>query len=63
MALTVKWPRVRFRAGIKKLRKEEIIKRDDIVIGILTGKQKDPNLSIEYHLDANNRFSRPPMSR
>lgn len=50
-------------AGIKKLRQEEIIKRDDIVIGILTGKQKDPNLSIEYHLDSHNRFSKPPMTK
>lgn len=50
-------------AGIKKLRKKEIIKKDDVVIGILTGKQKDPSLSIEYHLNSDNRFSRPPVSR
>jgi threonine synthase len=50
-------------AGIKKLRKKEIIKKDDIVIGILTGKQKDPTLSIEYHLNSDNRFSRPPVSK
>jgi threonine synthase len=50
-------------AGIKKLRQEEIIKKDDIVLGILTGKQKDPSLSIEYHLNSDNRFSKPPVSR
>jgi threonine synthase len=50
-------------AGIKKLRKKELIKKDDIVVGILTGKQKDPNLAIEYHVDSKNRFARPPMTK
>jgi len=50
-------------AGIRKLRQQEIIKKDDIVVGILTGKQKDPKLSIEYHLNQNNTFSKPPVAK
>ena len=50
-------------AGIRKLRKEEIIKKDDVVVGILTGKQKDPRVSIDYHLNQSNRFSKPPVSK
>src|SRR6478736_620240 len=50
-------------AGIRKLRKEGVIRRDDIVIGILTGKQKDPNLSISYHMDSRNKFANPPMTK
>lgn len=49
-------------AGIKKLRKESLIKSDDIVVGILTGKQKDPYLSIEYHMNSENMFARPPRT-
>ena len=50
-------------AGIRKLRQEGIIKNDDIVIGILTGKQKDPQVSINYHLDQTNTFSKPPVAK
>ena len=50
-------------AGIRKLRQQEIIKKDDIVVGILTGKQKDPKLSIEYHVNQNNTFSKPPVAK
>lgn len=50
-------------AGIRKLRQQEIIKKDDVVVGILTGKQKDPKLSIDYHLNQNNAFSKPPMAK
>jgi threonine synthase len=50
-------------AGIRKLRKEEIIKKDDVVVGILTGKQKDPRVSIDYHLNQSNRFSKPPVAK
>jgi threonine synthase len=50
-------------AGIRKLRQQEIIKKDDVVIGILTGKQKDPKLSIDYHLNHNNTFSKPPVAK
>ena len=47
-------------AGIKKLIHEEIIKKDDMVIGILTGRQKDAMLPVDYHNDPNNRFAIPP---
>src|ERR671914_1249324 len=47
-------------AGIRKLREEEIIKKDDVVVGILTGRQKDSRLSVEYHTEASNMFARPP---
>jgi len=47
-------------AGIKKLRDKEIIKKDDRVVGILTGRQKEPLLPIDYHNDSANRFARPP---
>lgn len=50
-------------AGIRKLRQQEIIKKDDVVVGILTGKQKDPKLSIDYHLNQNNAFSKPPVAK
>jgi threonine synthase len=49
-------------AGIKKLREEDIMKKDDIVVGILTGRQKDPSLSMEYHMNTRNRFSNPPKN-
>mgnify|MGYP001221998593 CR=1 FL=1 len=49
-------------AGIKKLLDNEIIKKDDKIIGILTGRQKEPMLPIEYHNDPNNRFAIPPKS-
>ena len=50
-------------AGIRKLRQQDIIKKDDVVVGILTGKQKDPKLSIDYHLNQNNTFSNPPVAK
>jgi len=49
-------------AGIKKLREEEIIAKDDVVVGILTGRQKDPNVPVKYHLDPKNRFANPPKA-
>ena len=48
-------------AGIKVLREREVIKNDDIVVGVLTGRQKDPALAVEYHTDPKNIFSRPPI--
>ena len=48
-------------AGIKKLIKNEVIKKDDVVVGILTGRQKDPMLSVDYHNNTQNRFARPPQ--
>jgi threonine synthase len=48
--------------GVKRLRHEGIIKKDDVVVCILTGRQKDPALAVEYHMNANNMFARPPKS-
>lgn len=50
-------------AGIKKLMESEVIKKDDVVVGILTGRQKDSMLSVRYHNDPSNRFARPPRNR
>ena len=49
-------------AGIRRLRVEETIKKDDVVVGILTGRQKDPRLSVQYHTDASNMYARPPRT-
>jgi len=46
--------------GIKKLINEEVIKKDDIVVGILTGRQKDAMLPVEYHSNSENKFAIPP---
>ena len=47
-------------AGIKKLVEQEIIKKDDVVVGILTGRQKDSSLPVDYHNNPANRFANPP---
>jgi threonine synthase len=47
-------------AGIRKLRKDEVIANDDVVVGILTGRQKDPTVPVKYHMDPSNRFANPP---
>ncbi len=49
-------------AGIKKLLEQEIIKKDDVVVGILTGRQKDAMLPVEYHNNPQNRFAKPPKN-
>ena len=49
-------------AGIKKLMNEGIIKKDDVVVGILTGRQKDAMLPVDYHNNPSNRFARPPKN-
>ena len=49
-------------AGIKKLKEKDIIKNDDVVVGILTGRQKDSSISMEYHMNTKNRFSKPPKN-
>jgi threonine synthase len=49
-------------AAVRNLRKEGIIKKDDVVVGILTGRQKDPRLAIEYHTNHKNLFARPPKN-
>jgi threonine synthase len=48
--------------GIKKLISEEIIKKDDVVIGILTGRQKDAMLPVDYHNNPENKFAIPPRN-
>ena len=48
--------------GVKKLIKEEIIKKDDTVVGILTGRQKDSMLPVEYHNNPQNKFANPPKN-
>lgn len=49
-------------AGIKKLIEQEIIKKDDTVVGILTGRQKDAMLPVDYHNNPNNLFAIPPKN-
>ena len=48
--------------GIKKLISENIIKKDDVVIGILTGRQKDAMLPVDYHNNPENNFAIPPRN-
>jgi threonine synthase len=47
-------------AGIKKLVDDNIMKKDDEIVGILTGRQKEPLLPINYHNDPANQFAKPP---
>lgn len=47
-------------AGIKKLVADEVIAKDDIVVGVLTGRQKDAMLPVNYHRNPDNRFAIPP---
>ena len=47
-------------AGIRKLVADGTMARDDTVVGILTGRQKDAMLPVEYHNDPSNAFARPP---
>lgn len=49
-------------AGIKKLIHEGMIKKDDTVIGILTGRQKDSSIPVDYHKNSQNKFANPPRS-
>ena len=48
--------------GIKKLISEGIMKKDDTVVGILTGRQKDAMLPVNYHNNSENRFANPPKN-
>jgi threonine synthase len=41
---------------------EDIIKKDDVVIGILTGRQKDAMLPVDYHNNPENKFAIPPRN-
>jgi threonine synthase len=47
-------------AGIKKLCEKGLIKKDEIVVGVLTGRQKDPSIVIQYHLLKSNKYAKPP---
>ena len=49
-------------AGVKKLISEEIIKKDEVVVGILTGRQKDASIPVDYHKNPQNRFANPPRT-
>lgn len=49
-------------AGIKKLLAEGIIKKDDVVVGILTGRQKDSSIPVDYHKNPQNMFANPPRT-
>jgi len=49
-------------AGIKKLIVEGTIKKDDVVIGILTGRQKDSSIPVDYHKNPHNKFANPPRA-
>lgn len=49
-------------AGVKKLVEEEIIKKDETVLGILTGRQKDASIPVDYHKNSQNRFANPPRT-
>ena len=41
---------------------EEIIKKDDTVVGILTGRQKDAMIPVDYHHNSENTFANPPKN-
>jgi threonine synthase len=49
--------------GIKKLINEGVIKKDDVVVGILTGRQKDAMIPVDYHRNPENRFAIPPKDQ
>jgi len=49
-------------AGIKKLMNEDLIKKDDTVVGILTGRQKDAMIPVDYHSNSKNTFAKPPKN-
>ncbi len=48
--------------GIKKLINEGTIKKDDVVVGILTGRQKDAMIPVDYHRNSENKFAIPPKN-
>jgi len=47
-------------AAIKNLVKEEVIKKDDKVIGILTGRLKESQMIVNYKINPKNQFANPP---
>ena len=48
--------------GVKKLINEGVISKDDKVVGILTGRQKDAMLPVDYHNNPQNKFAKPPKN-
>ncbi len=48
--------------GVKKLINEGIISKDDKIVGILTGRQKDAMLPVDYHNNPQNKFAKPPKN-
>ncbi len=61
MDLIVRW-HPGLPAGVKKLLDEGIIKKDEVVVGILTGRQKDAMLPVDYHKNPQNKFAIPPKN-
>jgi threonine synthase len=49
-------------AAIKRLVQEEIIQKDDKVVGILTGRLKDSQMIVSYRSNSNNPFANPPKT-
>ncbi len=49
-------------AGVKKLLEEGVIKKDETVVGILTGRQKDSSIPVDYHKNPQNKFAIPPRT-
>ncbi len=47
-------------AAIKDLVKAEIIKKDEKVVGILTGRLKDTQMIVNYRSNPNNQLANPP---
>ena len=48
--------------AIKQLVKNEIIRKDDKVVGILTGRLKDAQMIVSYRSNSKNQFANPPKS-
>ena len=50
-------------AGVRKLVGLGVIKGDDTILGVLTGRQKDPMLLVDYHHNHSNLFANPPREQ
>jgi threonine synthase len=48
-------------AAIKNLVRDEVIAQDDTVVGILTGRLKDPQMIVDYRRNPRKRFANPPQ--
>jgi threonine synthase len=47
-------------AATKNLVRDEVIAKDDKVVGILTGRLKDPQMIVDYRRNPRRRFANPP---